>query len=269
VEAFGRYLLTLPKFQNKVFISNPPGAALLIWTNKASLPSITGVSVVEKVGASAETGMTTAHLLEVLRRQLENKVPVLYIQYDDAMQFLFLEGERLSLEEAAKRISNTFNIKLGQNPAKAPNSSTQINDPFHLWSRDAFDGFSVMKTDIDILFIRSTTEPSLELISIVMEIKRSKKIPVGRWLPYVNPSGLNDINNYLLTISLCNLLKCTFITVHHDVMDNQAVLTGEEMIDYFLYNPGPNTQHPNQALLNEFASVAKRVTIPINQLLKI
>lgn len=269
MEAFGRYLLTLPKFQNRVFISNPPGAALLIWTNKASLPNITGVSVVEKVGASAETGITTAHLLEVLQRQLNNKVPVLHIQYDDAMQFLLLEGERLSLEEAAKRISNAFNIKLGQNPAKAPNSSAQINDPFHIWSRDAFDGFSVMKTDIDILFTRSSIEPSLELIIIVMEIKRSKKIPVGRWLPYVNPNGPNDINNYLITISLCNLIKCTFITVHHDVMDNQAVLTGEEMIDCFLYNPGLDPLSLNQAMLNNFASIAKRITITVNQLLKI
>lgn len=262
MEAFGRYLLNLPKYNDRVFVSNPPSAALLIWSNSEFLPNVSGITIVEKFNSNNDSGIPTARLISILKRQLYNTVPFVHIQYDEQMEFMLVNDEKMGLEDAANRISSAFSISIGRNAAKAPNNPAQIRDPFHLWSREAFDGHSVFKTDIDILTTK--IEAKVEKIKTIIEVKRSNKVKVGQWQPYVDPNRANDINNYLITISLCNLLKANFLTVHHEVMDENAILNGNEVIDCFWHHPVPN-----QNTLDSFSSIKNRKSLTINSLLGI
>lgn len=47
MESFAKYLLNKPDLKSRIFVSDPPGAALLLWANKSSLPKINDISIVE------------------------------------------------------------------------------------------------------------------------------------------------------------------------------------------------------------------------------
>lgn len=258
MEALSNYFITLDRFKDRIFISNPPNAAMLIWTNRDFLPNISGISIVEQEGMKSQIGLSGQKLKIVLENQLYGTVPVLHIIYSADMKLLKIDDNDYTLEDAARNISEIFHIKLGSSPAKAPNDLTQIVDPFHIWSRDAFDGISVMKTDIDFLMTNNGK------VSSIWEVKRSKVVPVGKWAPYVNPNSNNDINNYLLLMSLSNLLKCRMITVHHEEMNNAATFNGSEQVDFYVYHP-----KPDQDSLNSFAMRKTSTTSTINKVLNI
>jgi hypothetical protein len=169
----------------------------------------------------------------------------------------------MNIEEAAKNIASDFKLKIGASPAKVPNDISQINDPFHIWSRNAFDGYSVMKTDIDIL----TIDDNGENIKSLIEIKRSKKIPVGTWKPFVNPnSKYNDCNNYYLMMELADLLNTNFYTIHHELMNDDLEFHSTDNVDLFTYKPKLE-RLKNQSILNAFASESNRKIINIQSFL--
>ncbi len=261
MEAFGRYLMNHPKYLGRVFVSSPPGAALLIWSNRDFLPNITGISLVEQVDGVNSSGIEGKALCAILKKQLYNTIPVLDIAYDGALDYMIVDGARMSLAESAGWISDKFSLKLGSHPAKKPNDLSQINDPFHLWSREAFDGRSVYKTDIDLLTLTPPSPGRAQKVKTIIEVKRSAKNPVGKWKPYVDLARYNDANNYLITMTLCNLLKANFYTIHHDAMDDAYDFTGNERIDMFSYKPGPD-----QATLRTFAHEDNRRVVSIDGL---
>lgn len=258
MEALSNYLEQLTAFGNRLFVSSPPGPAFLIWSNKEFLPNITGISIIEQEGALPGKGPKSAEIVEILRKQLFGTIPILHIIYKSDLSAMKINGSTYVLAEAAQIISDTFHIAIGSNPAKAPNDANQIIDPFHIWSRAAFDGSTVMKTDIDFLLIKD------HKVDSIWEVKRSAKIKVGSWIPYVNPSKPNDVNNYYMLMSLSNLLKARMITVHHEEMNADAVLTGEEKADFYVYTPGPN-----QNMLNTFALRTENTTRVINEVFNI
>ncbi|WP_321413062.1 hypothetical protein [uncultured Desulfobacter sp.] len=263
MESFAKYLLTSEKLKNRVFISNPPSAAILIWTNKDILPKITGVSIVEMEYTNYNSGVKIELVTDIFKKKLGTITPFKHIIYNKELAYFYINGERIGISDAANIISNDFNIKLGASPAKVPNDIKQIIDPFHIWSRNAFDGFSVMKTDIDILSLND----ELSEIKSLVEIKRSKKIPVGKWRPFVNPnSRYNDCNNYYLMMELSDLLNANFFTIHHDIMDDNTLFNGPEQVDLFTYCPSPN-KVKNQALLDDFASEKNRRIVEVQSFL--
>lgn len=134
-----------------------------------------------------------------------------------------------SLLAAANHISNALNVTLGANPAKIPNNVARITDPFHIWSRNAFDGNTVVKTDLDAIVMNANHT----MISSIVESKRSQKIRVGSWLPF-----FDDEPNYLLTMDLCNKLNVRLITFHHEELSNNAAINPLSNIDVFTYHPG-------------------------------
>jgi hypothetical protein len=203
-------------------------------------------------------GLSAQSLKSILQNQLYGTIPVLHIAYKSDMSSMLIDGRSFTLKAAAEKIAESFHIKTGASPAKAPNNASQIADPFHIWSRDAFDGRTVMKTDIDFLLTRNNK------VSSVWEVKRSKAIQVGQWAPYINPNTNNDINNYLMLMSLSNLLKCKMITVHHEEMDSTVAFSGNEQVDFFTYAP-----QPNQHNLNSFAVRKNSTTATINGALNI
>jgi hypothetical protein len=115
-----------------------------------------------------------------------------------------------------------------------------------------------MKTDIDFITIKDGK------ISSIWEIKRSEKVKVGTWSPYINPTIGNDINNYYMLISLSNLLKVKMVTVHHEEMKPDVVFTGEEKVDFFIYKPKPDIES-----LALFAQRGKSTTGVINDVLNL
>jgi hypothetical protein len=52
MEALSNYFITLDVFKDRIFVSDPPNAALLIWTNHEFLPNISGIAIVEQQGAN-------------------------------------------------------------------------------------------------------------------------------------------------------------------------------------------------------------------------
>lgn len=250
MEVLSRYLLAAGKFDKQIFVSNPPNAALLIWTNKKYLPGITDVSIVESSAKSENSGVTAERLKTILEKQLFDTLPIAGVVYKQDLSSMNINGDDLTLDKAAQKLSELFRIDIGGNPAKAPNDAAQISDSFHLWSRDAFDGRTVMKTDIDLLRIED------ERIKSIIEIKRSRKVPVGKWKPYIDAgSANNDVNNYYMLMSFAGALQSSMITIHHEEMDNDATLTGEETADFFVYKP---ESAPNRNVLDAFADASNR-----------
>ena len=254
MESFAKYLLESTKLKDRLFISNPPSAAILIWTNRESLPKITGVSIVEMENSQYSSGVQIELVTEILKRKLDSISSFKHIIYNKELAYFIINNKKMSIKEAAENISQDFKLKLGASPAKVPNDVKQINDPFHIWSRNAFDGFTVMKTDIDIL----TIENDGKNIKSLIEIKRSKKVPVGTWRPYVNPnSKYNDCNNYYLMMELADLLNTNFYTIHHELMSNELIFKPTDTVDLFTYKPQLG-QVKNQATLDAFASEDNR-----------
>lgn len=226
MDSFKEYLLSVPLLTNRIFISTPPNSALLIWSNDNIMPRITGVSFVTSIGANNFEGINHNLVSAIIQRYLVG-VPILEILYDPRMTFMDINGTRYNLIDAATIISQTFGIDIGRQPAKIPNNPLQIKDPFHVWSRNAFDGATVAKTEINAII----TNPQIDAISSLVAVKRSSRVAVGTWAPY-----LDDRPNYLMTMELSNKLNSNFFTIHHGDMNNLAIdpLTS---IDQFIYLP--------------------------------
>lgn len=261
MESLSTYLLNQPKIKDRLFISNPPNAALLLWSSADELPNISGVCIVEmdNISDTEQLGIKTNVLLEIFKNCNKNALPFKHIIYPADLSYMIIDGKKMTLSDAATEISTDFKVKIGRTPAKVPNDVTQISDPFHVWSRDAFDGYSVMKTDIDILTLN---EAQTEIKSII-EVKRSKKVPVGKWLPFVNPnSPNNDCNNFYLLMSFAKSFGVNLFTIHHELMEKTDVMIDSHKIDVFTKKHN-EIETINQNLLNDYASVNNRNTLTI------
>ena len=259
MESLGSFLLKHPTFKDRVFISNPPGAAFILWSNRDFLPNISGISIVEQLDTTCNAGISGSDLSTLLAAQLYRTIPLLYIKYHKDLEYMLIDGAKMPLEACATRISEAFSVKLGKAQAKKPNDSKQIADPFHTWSRETFDGNLVYKTDVDIV----TIDESVRKIKSIIEVKRSAKVKVGKWKPYVDSKAENnDTTNYLMSMSLCSILKANFFTIHHDKMNNEDLI-GSDLVDIFRYRPTIN-----QEALTSFAHENNRQTKSIDSLFK-
>jgi hypothetical protein len=245
MESFTRYLSSLTKYKDRIFFSSPPDAALIIWSNIGALPAITGISLVSDINSKNEA-MPRLYLLDILKRHLPNEFPIIDVVYDFQNSFLLIGDVKFPLEEGALRLGSLLNIRIGNGKAKAPNNLDMITDSFHLWSRDVFDGQLTKKTDIDLLIVKDN------VVDKIIEIKRSNKIKVGSWNPYI----VNDGPNYLMQISLCKMLSCDFITVHHEEMNESIVFNGDESVDLFII--ASPIGEVNRQLLRDFSDNSNR-----------
>lgn len=232
IESFTRLLLSKQEYRDRIFVSDPPGPALLLWTNSDFIPNISGISIVQQEGKDSEVGLKSSTLFEILKSRIYGTVPIIRVQYPPDFSYLVIEGVKYSVMEAASHISELFHLKLGATPAKAQNDANQISDLFHKWSRTAFDGAAVFKTDIDFLIVRDNT------VTAIGEVKRSAKVKVGKWSPYIGING--DTNNYLLLMSFANLLNAIMLTIHHEEMNAEISLSDDTLVDVFQYNAEPN-----------------------------
>lgn len=94
-----------------------------------------------------------------------------------------------------------------------------ISDYFQYWSRN-FLAKELIKIDIDGGFFEGDHGEK-----ILIEIKRSNKPPLNKWLPYKN-----DHPNYYMEYQFCNRNHMHFWLLHHD---GKNEISGESEISFF------------------------------------
>lgn len=246
MDAFKEYLIS--NYPN-VFISEDPFATILIWSNQSEMPKITGVSLVEQEGFVSSKGVNGQLLINLLRNAI-TPTPFLHIVYPRDMTYIYINDRKYTLDSGAKLIATTFRVQLGFDPAKTPNDPTQIRDAFHIWSRNAFDGIKVKKTDIDAIILNT----QLTRFCSILEVKRSAKIKVGSWHPYAA-----DLNNYLLCMSFSNILNVDYFTVHHEILEGNTI-NPDNYVDVFTYHYG-SSPNPSKDSFDELYRSGKLLTV--------
>lgn len=88
MDAFINYVLNSQNLKNRVFVSNPPFPALLIWTNARNVTSITGISVVKQLNSEGYQGIKAEILINIIRHQIRKHVPLLYIEQRNMFSYL-------------------------------------------------------------------------------------------------------------------------------------------------------------------------------------
>ena len=226
MDAFLQYLEASPAYRGRLLISQPPKDVVLAWARMGQTLELAGVTIVSEIGQSAPAN--AAHLKALSDALSAKGVKVLSVQYARDLSKFIVDGNEMSAPDAAVAIGTELRIKLGANAAKKPNDPGQVSDPFHVWSRDVFDGIAVRKTDIDaFVFDAGGTRAGT-----MLEIKRSNRVAVGSWRPYAA-----DYFNYVIQLKLCELLGCDFVTVHHDRVG--AEVFGDNMtFDHFGFVAG-------------------------------
>ncbi|WP_394679146.1 hypothetical protein [uncultured Exiguobacterium sp.] len=207
----------------KAFISNPPGPAIILFSNNTVFPKLSGIAVVKEKNMSNPNSNqeNSSSLISTIVENIRSNsfVPSLNIEYDftdlnDTNHSLYINGNQYNVTDGGKLIASTFSIEIGPEVPKAVTSTEAVKDPFHLWSSDLFDGHLVKKIDLDLVIVDTANHT----ISTLVEIKRSDKADFDKWKPYQA-----DYNNYAMMLSLSDALGTKFITIHHNEMLNRVI----------------------------------------------
>lgn len=231
MDAFLHFLLQTNKWGNRLFVSEAPGPVFLIWAAFENERKIAGITLVKRENRTTEGGVDYRTVLSIIRKALQGRLPVLEIIYNDDVTSFEVDGEQYDNEQAARLIAGKLGIRLGSKGAKRPNDPGAIRDPFHVWSREVFDGIMVRKADIDALLLTETGDA----ISAIIEIKRSAKNPIGQWTPYMEPKGNTDYWNYMIGISFSKMVAAHFLTFHHELMMADNAFTEETKVELFTF----------------------------------
>lgn len=231
MDAFLHFLLQTPKYGSRLFISQAPGPVLLLWCDFANGRRLAGLTLVRNENETALPGISYTTLLPVLKTRLPHPFPVMEVVYNaDATAFI-IDGKPHNSGEAAGLLAVRLGIRLGAKCAKRANDPAQINDVFHRWSREVFDGVAVRKADIDAILLNEKGNA----IEAIIEIKRSAKDPVGHWTPYMAPSGNTDYWNYLIGLTFAKMVAAHFLTFHHGLMKQEDIFTEETKVELFAF----------------------------------
>lgn len=233
------------------FVSNSPSSSLLLWASTENLSDFKCVMIRQSDVAP--------HYLELSVLWALNKAGVkiqqVYYAFHDQtirVQVNFQEvlcGD-INNQKIAEKFAQKIGIPFDHNPTqKLPNNPEMIKDPFHQWSRKFFG--NTIKIDIDALAIQDNR------IVRILEIKRSPKVPVGRWVPYEN-----DQNNYVLLAALARRLKVPLRVIHHSTDPNSfQSLSPDIEVDLFEYFPEENKDFD----FKQFCAPKNRKVVPLAQ----
>lgn len=148
----------------------------------------------------------------------QTNLPLVKIVYSPDLQnnpksTLLLDGEEVKRDEAANKIQAKFgtHYKLfGTN--KAVNRAT--NDAFQDWARDNLPR-NYVRIDIDAILDTQEQVPV-----VLIEVKRSPKVPTQSWKPYID-----DIRNYYISDLLAKQTHLNFVTLNHAFVTSQVLDT--------------------------------------------
>lgn len=250
MDAFLRYLSTKDRLKGRLFISESPGLVMLVWADFTQLPKLSGITFVHQNTVRIERD-AYAHLIDVLRRK-NSSLPIHDIVYQTDLAIFIIDGVEYTNEQAALFLSESLHLAIGEKVAKKPNNPEQVLDPFHVWSRLVFDGVNVRKVDLDAIIL---TEDRNDIKSII-EIKRSRKVGIGKWKPYVDREAVrSDYWNYIMCLSLAKILGADFLTFHHEIMEADIEFDDNSIVELFEFKK--NTLISVETI-NYFASDANR-----------
>ncbi|MGE7673490.1 hypothetical protein ACQKMV_07930 [Lysinibacillus sp. NPDC094403] len=214
-----------------VFISDPPGPAILLWTNNQTHPNLTGISVVKELNLDYQN--QNQHISHNLITTIANEIktntsiPFLEIEYDFLNDILIINGTRYNVSNGGNIIANTFNLTISNTPTKAVNNSQSVTDMFHIWSRSFFSGTAVRKIDTDLVVVDIIDNT----LSSFVEIKRSDRVNFNSWQPFSN-----DLSNYEMMFALSDALNIPFYTIHHNDVNNK-IIDANKLVNVFTYDP--------------------------------
>ena len=83
--------------------------------------------------------------------------------------------------------------------------NSHLADYFHFWSRETLSK-NITKLDIDAMILSDNSENG-----ILIEIKRSSKPPIPKWVPHKN-----DKANYILELEYAKKINALFWLLHHE-----------------------------------------------------
>ncbi|NNH36070.1 hypothetical protein HLH12_11020 [Acinetobacter sp. NIPH 2377] len=219
-------LKLLIKHRNsETFISIDNHISLLVWftsnedRNEKKLSGVTFTYASE-----ANISENEKSIISKIKYFFNSKnILILDIIFNNNCDSFIINREKFNESEAINYINKFFQLppKNDDNQnAKPINKKTQVQDKFHIWSRNKFHPNRVIKQDIDVLSFRKNN-------FTIYEVKRSNRPP--NWKPYKD-----DINNYESLFIFQNYLGCKFITLNHpavqeanddfkEILHNQAI----------------------------------------------
>ncbi|MFJ7827604.1 hypothetical protein [Psychrobacillus sp. NPDC096623] len=214
-----------------VFISNPPGPAILLWTNSQTHPNLTGITVVRELNLTNQNAnqQNSQNLINTIATEIRTNtaIPFLDIEYDFLNDILVIDGTQYNVQNGGNFIANTFNLTVSNTSAKAVNSSQAVTDLFHIWSRSFFSGTAVRKIDTDLVVVDTLNNT----LSSFVEVKRSDRVNFNNWQPY--PA---DLSNYKMMFALSDALNIPFYTIHHDEVGSRTI-SAQKLVNVFTYDP--------------------------------
>ena len=248
---FHHYFLNNAEKQS--FISQPPGPAILLWSNKNSVPNLTGISIVRQLEAESYNNnqLNALNNINFVAQNIirETQIPFLNIEYDIDNEILIINNKQFDLEEGGRIIAQNFQLEVDNTITKTINNSQSVIDPFHLWSRNYFSGSKVTKIDLDMVVLNASNT-----ISSIVEIKRSAKTQFDNWQPYQA-----DNVNYRMLFNLSENLDIPFFTVHHNEVQN-PIIDSQKLLNIYAFNS------PDIMEWNEFRAIENRQQITVEQL---
>lgn len=199
----------LKKSLKDCLVVSGEGCDLLVWGYRqendiillgisANIPCNTTISESHK--RKIETGKYIAEKIQI---------PFLFIRYPLDINInlngkLIINGTEIEIQQASSQIQYILGTKFQSfGTAKYVNKST--NDPFHEWARINLPS-DYIRVDLDAIICSSSGIPK-----ILLEIKRSTKIPVKVWKPYKE-----DARNYLIHMRLCEKCSMRYYTLNHN-----------------------------------------------------
>ncbi|WP_150111970.1 hypothetical protein [Exiguobacterium antarcticum] len=222
--------------QKNAFISNPPGPAILLWSNRQTHPQLSGISVVSEkpINTPSTNQQISTNLISTIVNDIRKNtsIPFLSIEYDfydpnHHNHTLLINGQQHNVTNGGNLIASTFSLQISSAPQKAINSSASVKDPFHLWSSNLFSGTSVMKIDLDLVIVNISNNT----ISSMVEVKRSGITNFNAWQPYQI-----DYSNYAMMFSLSDALNIPFLTIHHNEL-KANVINPNKIVNLYTYTP--------------------------------
>lgn len=237
-----------------IFVSNPPGPAILIWSCE-DITKISGITVVESIEYSLSP-TEYARIHDILKHFEMCNIPNLYIKYPMNMEYLIINGTNYDIHAGAHLISEKFGLPLATSfftNVKPVNNLSKVTDSFHTWSRSTFDGIKVKKQDLDMVVLSEKDNR----ISCLFETKRSAAKKVGHWTPYPN-----DKNNYLQLMAVSDMLGTPFFTVHNDHPNTDTPLRNDSLVDVFSYKNNSGMSY------DEYVNSTNRLILSCEKILK-
>lgn len=211
-------------FGGRIAVSGVSGD-LLVWGERTyNGVKLLGLSFNTPTTAQSRTVHSDLLLASGTLMAQRMNLPFIRIEYPPDLDInpnsiLIIDGRQVKRASAAATIQALLGTSYTvAGTSKAVNRST--SDPFHVWAREAMP-LKYVRTDVDAILYTQDLKPAL-----LIEVKRSPKVPVRNWEPF-----LQDIRNYYISDVLAKRSGLRFTTLNHPYTN--VPVTDEKIVGVF------------------------------------